>query len=100
MKSNRLSLNYSKSTYFIVTTKYKLNTVNQISIQIVPNKIISSNPTKYLGIFIDSDFKWDNHIKNILNKLAVSARILYTVWHYVSKPSLIKIYYSLVYPYL
>ena len=63
IKSNRLFLNYSKSTCFIVTTKHKMNTVNQISIQIEPNKFISSNSTKYLGIFIDSDLKWHNHVK-------------------------------------
>ena len=56
-----------------------MNAANQTSIQIGPNKIISSNSTKYLGIFIDSDLKWHNHIKHILNKFAISARILYTV---------------------
>ena len=66
IKFNRLFLNYSKSTYFIVTTKHKMNTVNQISFQIGPNRIISFNSTKYLRIFIDSDLKLYNHIKYIL----------------------------------
>ena len=51
-------------------------------------------------MFIDSDLKWYNHIKYILNKLVISTRILYTVRHYVNKPSFIKIYYSFAYPYL
>ena len=74
-----------------------MNTVNQIFIQIGPIKIISTNLSKYLGIFIDSDLKWYNHIKYILNKLVISARILFTVRHYVNKHSLIKIYYRFVY---
>ena len=46
---------------------------------------------KYLGIFIDSNLKWHNHIKYMLNKLTISARILFTMRHYVNKPSLLKI---------
>ena len=70
-----------------------MNTV--VSIQIGPN---SSNSLKYLSNFIDSDLQWHNHIKYILNIFAISARIF--MRHYVNIPSLIKIYYSFVYPYL
>ena len=55
---------------------------------------------KYLGVMIDKQLTWSNHVNSIINKLAKASRILSTVRHYVSKVTLLKLYYSFVYPYL
>ena len=56
MKLNRLSLNYSKSTYFIVKP-FSYNSKNialdDFNVSIGHHKINSTILTKYLGILID-----------------------------------------------
>ena len=76
-----------------------MNTVNQISFQIGPNRIISFNSTKYLRIFIDSDLKLYNHIKYILYFINLLFQLeSYLLWGIMLiQPSLIKIYYSFAY---
>ena len=60
MKLNRLSLNYSKSTYFIVKP-FSYNSKNigldDFNVNIGQHKINSAIYTKYLGILIDHDLK-------------------------------------------
>ena len=55
---------------------------------------------KYLGVMIDKQLTWNNHVNSVINKLAKAYRILSKVRHYVSKVVLRKLYYSFVYPYL
>ena len=102
MKLNRLSLNYSKSTYFIIKPAHnsKNTTLNNFNVSIGLHKINSTNYTKYLGILIDQNLKWNNHINLILQKLANAARILCTIRHYVNKSTLRSLYFSFVYPHL
>ena len=49
---------------------------------------------------IDKQLTWSNHVNSVINKLAKVSRILPKVWQYVSKVTLVKLYYSFVYPYL
>ena len=59
MKTNHLSLNYSKSTYF-VTAKQKKKNLNKFSINVGQHVIPYSYSTKYLGVVFDQDLKWQN----------------------------------------
>ena len=53
-----------------------------------------------MGILIDHDLKWHNHVSSIAQKLANAARILCTIRHYVNKSTLRSLYFSFVYPHL
>ena len=102
MKLNRLSLNYSKSTYFIIKPTYNSRNIplNNFNVSIGQHKINSTNYTRYLGILIDHSLKWNNHVNLILRKLANAARILCTIRHFVNKSTLRSLYFSFVYPHL
>ena len=49
---------------------------------------------------IDKQLTCSNHVDSVTNKIAKASRILSKVRHYVSKVTLVKLYYSFVYPYL
>ena len=49
---------------------------------------------------VDQELSWKDHINHIATKLANAARILPKLRHYVSKKTLVKLYYSFAYPYL
>ena len=72
MKVNRLSLNYSKSTYFIVKP-FSYNSKNialdDFNVSIGQHKINSTIYTKYLGILIDHDLKWHNMLVQLHENL-------------------------------
>ena len=63
-KDNKLTVNSSKSSFTIFTTKYKRNN-NEIPDTLTINDIdiLMSSSTKYLGVFIDEGLNWKNSYK-------------------------------------
>ena len=55
---------------------------------------------KYLGVMIDKDLNWKAQIAYVIKKLPYAARILCIIRHHDNKQTLIKLYYSIAYPYL
>ena len=55
---------------------------------------------KYLGVYIDCHLTWHDHIDYICGKISKNINIMVKLKHYVSKATLISVYYSLIYPYL
>ena len=98
MKHNRLSLNYSKTTYFVIS-KNNLNNSNFL-VQIDKHVIPTSEVVKYLGIKLKNKLKWDNHAELVLKKLNRAAGIISKIRHYVKRKTLINLYYSFMYPHL
>ena len=88
MKYNRLSVNYSKTTYFVSHPKRKMSPLAQFELKIGEHALLEKNDTKYLGVIIDQDLKWQVHIENVTKKLDGAARILCKIRHYVDKENL------------
>ena len=55
--------------------------------------------TKSLGIFIDENLNWNNQIDNISKKASKGIAILRRAKKFISQPSLLTMYQSLVQPY-
>ena len=55
---------------------------------------------KYLGIMIDSDLLWKNHIDFICHKISKSIKIIAKLRHYIPRQLLLSIYHTLITPYL
>ena len=95
-----MSLNYNKTTYFLVYSKRIKNNTNNFSLTVGGHDIPFSNYTKYLGIIIDEELSWSKHCNYIANKHSKAAGILCRIRHNIKKKTLINLYYSFVYPYL
>ncbi len=52
--------------------------------------------SKYLGIFIDSNLKWDDHINNMIPKISAKIGILRSLRNIVPNDTLIQIYNAIV----
>ena len=63
MICNRLSINYSKTTYFITQPRSKRKLLNEINIKMGELTIQEQNNAKYLGIHIDRALKWNLQIE-------------------------------------
>ena len=98
-KANKLSLNVDKTFYTIFnkTIKYNNATLNLVINGQVINKV---NSCKYLGVYLDSGFKWNEHVDYVYKKIIRFVGIFYKIKTLIPKDSLSKLYYAFVYPYI
>jgi hypothetical protein len=54
--------------------------------------------TKFLGMIIDSNLTWKNHVSYTSKKIAKSIGVLSRARQFLSQKSLLQIYYSFIYP--
>ena len=95
--SNRLSLNASK-TYYQLYSLY----ANNIDIDICINnmKIKRSFSVKYLGVILDENLKFDNHVSYIASKPSKHIGIMSKVKYFLSSRELLLLYNSFILPYI
>ena len=74
----------------------KLGWPTNLEVKFFGYSLTKSQQTKYLGIFVDENLKWDAHIKCICNKLSHISGIFYKMRGLISQEALIVLYYSLV----
>ena len=63
LKANRLSLNVSKTLYMIIS-----NQKNAIEIRIRDPILIKVSPVKFLGVTLDENLTFNDHVKTSLLK--------------------------------
>ena len=105
LKANKLTLNIKKSNYVIFRPRQKtMPFVPQVKIF---NPMSNTHTSleikdfiKYLGIMIDSDLSWKNHIDFICHKISKSIGIIAKLRHYIPRQLLLSIYHTLITPYL
>jgi hypothetical protein len=96
---NKLSLNVEKSNFVIFHPPQKK--VNySISLLINNNILRQENSIKYLGIIMDSNLNWKEHVHELCKKISRGIGILSKLRHFVTKKILTQVYYSIIYPYL
>jgi len=84
--SNRLTLNYGKTYPMIISNRISSN-------DIVPKIVINrirfnfSETVKYLGVYIDKELTFRDHIKNIAGKISKTTGIFFinyaTIYHFL-----------------
>ena len=83
----------------LVPDKKEYSKINLI-IKINNEQIECKNSIKFLGITIDRHLSWKDHIDIIACKISRTIGVISKSKFFISETSLIKLYYSLVYPYL
>jgi hypothetical protein len=94
--ANLLSLNIKKTNYLIFGNKK----ISDLQILINNEMITRVHETKFLGVIIQSNLKWDSHISLIKNKISKSIGIMNKAKDLLSTQHLKILYQSLVEPYL
>lgn len=97
--ANKLSLNVEKTNYMIFSTKRKrVQTNSYIHINNKPLKRVDS--TKFLGIMLDNQLSWKEHIKYILSKMSKGIGILCKARKVLKCSTLSTLYNCFLYPYI
>lgn len=94
---NKLSLNLKKTHYMIFRgRRTKLNVNSKL---IINNTVIAmEKKTKFLGVIIDENLLFKNHILYVKGKISRSLGILYKCRKYFDSDTLLMLYSSFVYP--
>ena len=96
--SNRLSLNVDKTKCLLISNIHNHYDTNRIKLNGHDLEFVTSS--KFLGIILDNQLKYDEHIRYICSKISKSIGILYRLRDIVPNPCLKMIYFSLIHPYL
>ena len=100
LKSNKLSLNTTKSYYAVFhRTRIKLPN-SSIQIKIDEANIIEVQCIKYLGVILDNKLSWIQHKSYVKSKISKGIGIMYKARNYINKKALLGLYHSYIYPYL
>jgi hypothetical protein len=99
--ANKLSLSLDKCVYtFFGHNKKNNQIISNYDLFIDGIKITKVAVAKYLGIFIDENLTWQEHIQYILNKLIKFCSLFYKLRAIIPNTTLKNLYFALVHPHL
>ena len=96
--SNRLTLNTDKSHYISFSSQPIIGP--QLPLKIDDKIIINLYETKFLGVTLNHNLKWNKHIRQLTLKVNKLSAILYLTRNVINRKTLRQIYLSLIYPLL
>ena len=100
-KTNKLSVNASKTNFMIMGTTHQTSKPkNNIKVILDNVELSRVNKTKFLGVLIDENLTWKDHIDAISKTMSRNIGIINKLKHFVPKRILLSLYYTLVMPYL
>ena len=83
MSRNKLLINYTKTATMLICTLHKLSKCN-VLVKIRDTNSIKVDSTKYLGINIDNELKWDAHINIMCQKISKLIGFLGRLRHFIN----------------
>jgi hypothetical protein len=95
---NRLSLNVNKTFAMLFSNRRVANTDSRI--EIGGGVVEFADVGRYLGVMLDSNLSYKDHINYVYTKVSKSVGILYKLSSNVPKDVFMSLYYSFIYPYL
>lgn len=98
-KANKLTINPNKTSYTIFTRRSVKRNFS-INLQLNDQILTASDTIKYLGVFIDSNFKWDSHVNYIYDKLKKFIPLFYRVRNLIPHACLKNLYFAFVFPHI
>ena len=85
LEANKLTLNAEKSSFTIFKSSRKKIQNIPDKIEFLGQEIKRSSHNKYLGITLDENLTWNNHIIELSNKLKRLFHIFYNFRDYLTK---------------
>ena len=94
--TNKLTLNADKSSFTIFKSPRKsINLPNSISF--LNHKINRVSYIKFLGVTLDENLSFKQHINEVCNKLKNLFHVFYSIRGFLSKENIRTLYYALIY---
>ena len=92
LRSNKLSLNYKKSSCLVID-KFPQQSIDiDFKISINNIKIVRSKYVKYLGLWVEDDLKFHTHIQHLETHLAKYTGMFYQIRSYLKIDAMITLF--------
>ena len=88
-----MNVHYDKTTCMLTGTRHRTQTLQQMNIHIDGNKIKSVNKQKLLGVCIDENLLWTDHIDYLCSTISSKISLLRQLSSYISVEAQ-KMYYQ------
>ena len=95
LEMNKIKVNYSKSKY--IAFSYK-NHVSYGDVEFGNGLLSNTASLKFLGIEVDENLNFKNHVGNICTKISKTVGLLFRLGHYLPMDALKTLYNSLIFP--
>ena len=97
LQSNKLSLNYKRSSYLVINQFPQQPIDIDLKISINNIKIIHSKYIKHLSLWLDDDLKFHTHLQHLETHLAKYTGMFYRIISYFKIDAMIILFYSFIY---
>jgi len=97
---NKLSLNVNKTHCIVFVTRHNRNIQTDFSILMDSTTVERVSYTKFLGVIINENLNWEDHIFTVKQKVSKNLGIIRNIMHKVPDSVLLNLYFSLIHPYL
>ena len=95
-KANKLTLNISKSVYMIFSRKNHTD----IDLRLGDNKLPKVTTTKFLGMWIDQNLNWNEHLSKLKTKVKRNLTLLKIGQRHLNTHTKKMLYYAQIYSHL
>ena len=99
-KLNSLTLNIQKSSAMEFLPEHNQPTNTYLTIKIEDSNLCITNTTKFLGVTIDNDLSWHDHIENVIKKISSNKLIIGKSRKILSIAAKHNIYYAHIHSHL
>ena len=99
-KANKLSVNATKTNYMIMGTPKMTSMIEQTEIILDNTKLDRVTKPKFLGVIIDENLTWKNHIDGITKTISRNIGMINKLKFFVPERILRTLYCTLVLPYI
>src|SRR6218665_2440200 len=99
-RSNKLSLNLSKTNYILFRSNRKPVPEETCKLVIDNTEIPQVNSVKFLGVYVDQHLTWKIHLENVASKISKNIGIISRIAYLIPTNVRLTLYYSLIYPYI
>ena len=96
LNSNKLAINISKTKYIIFQTPRKTLHIKPSSLTIRGIALEKVSTIKFLGIYVDQNLSWNDHINYLLTKLRCGYGVVCKIKPLLNKAALLHLYNSLI----
>ena len=93
-KLNSLTLNIQKSSVMDYLPEHKQPTNSNLILKIEDSNLLITNTTKFLGVTIDNNLSWHDHINNVIKKVSTNKLLIGKSRNFLSIAAKRNIYYA------
>ena len=97
-KQNKLPLNYNKTTCMVLESRPRLKECRQLNLQADNTNIQNVNAQKLLGLYVDKQLSWSDHIDHLCSVISSKISLLKQLAEYIPTDAQKRFYQGFILP--